>query len=96
MLFAILIVVFSLLTLWLSGLWMYNDCISRDIPPLKWVLLMVLTTPIFGFIIYYILKRRTSPVIIENTRNKFIAKATAISIILLICSSAGLVYFTQL
>lgn len=90
------IVVFSLLTIILFCLWVYYDCLSRGIKPFVWVLLIILTTPVFGLILYYILERRKSQVTSANRVNKKIAIAIVISIILLIAASLRLAYLYQI
>lgn len=90
--FVISISFFSLLTILLCCLWIYNDCVSRDINPILWTILMIASTPILGFILYFIIERRNSIVSHANKRNNIIAIAIIISVILLISSSIGLIY----
>jgi hypothetical protein len=90
----VLVVVFALLTITLSCLWIYNDCLFREINPWIWVLLMIVTTPILGFILYSLIGKNGASTIGKSKKNKYIASAVFITVLLLIFSSLGLAFYS--
>ncbi|MGF7050199.1 hypothetical protein J2T13_004724 [Paenibacillus sp. DS2015] len=91
----VLVVVFALLTITLSSLWLYNDCVYRGINPWIWVLLMIATTPILGFILYSLIGKKHGTITTSKSKkNMYIASAVFITILLLILSSIGLAFYS--
>lgn len=90
----VLVVVFALLTISLSSLWLYNDCLYRGINPWIWVFLMIATTPILGFILYSLIGKRGISITGKPRKNKYIGSAVFITILLLIFSSIGLAFYS--
>lgn len=90
----VLVVIFAVLTITLSCLWLYNDCLYRGINPWIWVLLMIATTPILGFILYSLIGKRGISITGKSRKNKYIGSAVFITILLLIFSSIGLAFYS--
>ena len=58
--FIIVIVILAFMTLCFSCMWVYNDCLSRDIVPTLWTALVALTGPLVGITLYYTIVRKDS------------------------------------
>jgi hypothetical protein len=90
----VVFVVFALLTITLSCLWIYNDCLFRGINPWIWVLFMIVTTPILRFILYSLIGKKGISTNHKSKKNKYIASAVFITILLLIFSSFGIAFYS--
>lgn len=87
-----LIITFSVISVIFSAcFWVYYDCSSFGISAMKWIVLMILTTPVFGAIVYCLFSHRNmEPIHCFKKQKKRVCILLVVSIILLIGSSVAL------
>lgn len=92
-LFLIVMIFFAILAFLFDIFWIYKDCKEIEVSPIPWLILLFVTTPIVGSIIYFIYRRNITQRCQSKVSRKHMRMAIISYIIFFISSIGMVIYF---